>query len=263
MKRVLIVSVALLALVGGAWPADVAAQTDYKWQGFYVGANLGGAAGGSDHGSNLSGVDTYYAGIPGLVPQINSAAKQDLSTSGVIGGVQGGYNYMLGNVLLGAELDFNAFPQSGTQSTTQSFNCPVPSNCVFSTYSVKTTVSTDWLLTLRPRFGYALGRFLPYVTGGLAVTDLSAKWRFTDTFTSANERAEAWAIKPGWTAGFGFEVAVTQNWTIKGEYLYVNFGKLFSTGVASYPCCSTSSVVISNFADLHSNIGRVGLNYKF
>jgi outer membrane immunogenic protein len=261
MKRVSLVSVALLALVGGAWPAAVDAQPAYNWTGFYVGANLGGAAGGSDHASNLSGPGLIYGAVPNVVQQINSASKQDLSTGSITGGIQGGYNYMLGNVLFGAELDFNAFPQSGTSNVTQKYDC-AGFGCT-STFTVRTTVSTDWLLTARPRLGYALGGFLPYVTGGLAVTDLSAKWRFTETFGSMGERAQASAVKPGWTAGFGFEYGVTQNWTIKAEYLYVNFGKLFSTGLAVRPSVPADSIVISNYADLHSNIGRLGLNYKF
>jgi len=260
MKRVSFVSVALLALVGGAWPAAVDAQPAYNWNGFYVGVNLGGAAGGSDHASIVSGQSTYF--LPTDLSDINSASQQNLSTSGITGGIQGGYNYMLGNVLLGAELDFNAFPQSGSSNPTQRYTCCAGFGAN-NFFNVRTTVSTDWLLTARPRLGYALGQFLPYVTGGLAVTDLSAKFRFTDAFDSAQERAQVSAIKPGWTAGFGFEYGVTQNWTIKAEYLYVSFGKLFATGVMSVPSVPSASVLFSNYADLHSNIGRVGLNYKF
>ena len=260
MKRVSLVSVALLALVGGAWPAAVAAQPAFNWTGFYVGANLGGAAGGSDHASIPSGQSTYFA--PSDLTDIGSASKQDLATTGITGGIQGGYNYMLGNVVLGAELDVNAFPQSGSSNPTQRYTC-----CAGfggdNFFNVRTTVSTDWLVTARPRIGYAFDRFLPYVTGGLAVTDLSAKFRFTDAFDSAQERAQASAIKLGWTAGFGFEFGVTQNWTIKAEYLYVNFGKIFATGVMSIPSIPSTSVLFSNYADLHSNIGRVGVNYKF
>lgn len=260
MKPVSFVSLALLVLAGGMWPTTAAAQPAYNWKGFYIGANLGGAAGGSNHASTPSGTSTYYADTD--LSDINSASQQKLTTSGIIGGVQAGYNYMLGNVVLGAEVDFNAFPQSGSSNPTLRYTC-CPGFGADNFFNVRTTVSTDWLLTARPRLGYSLDQFLPYVTGGLAVTDLSAKFRYTDAFDSAQERAQASAIKTGWTAGFGFEFGVTQNWTIKAEYLYVNFGRIYATGIMSLPSIPSTSVVFRNYADLHSNIGRIGLNYKF
>ena len=260
MTRVSFVSIALLALVTGLWPPAVAAQSAYNWKGFYIGANLGGGAGGSNHGSTPSGTSTYYADTD--LSDISSASQQKLTTNGFTGGIQGGYNYMLGNVVFGVELDFNAFTQSGSSNPTIGYKC-CPGFGGDNFFNVRTTVSTDWLLTARPRLGYAFDQFLPYVTGGLAVTDLSAKFRYTDAFDSAQERAQASATKTGWTAGFGFEFGVTQNWTIKAEYLYVNFGRIFATGIMSVPSIPSTSVVFRNYADLHSNIGRVGFNYKF
>ena len=85
--------------------------------------------------------------------------------------------------------------------------------------------------------------------------------------------------KVGWTAGAGVEYAVTQNFTVKAEYLYVDLGDVtanVSGGVGTINAGITtncyggatcrfyrnpaSGTVTSDFA---INIARLGVNYKF
>ena len=42
----------------------------------------------------------------------------------------------------------------------------------FESFHIRSAFQTHYLFTIAPRIGYALGRWLPYVTGGLAVGDL-------------------------------------------------------------------------------------------
>jgi len=58
----------------------------------------------------------------------------------------------------------------------------------------------------------------------------------------------------GWTAGAGIEYALTNNWSVKTEYLYVDLGK-FSCGAA---VCGVPTDV-----DYRAHIARAGVNYKF
>jgi opacity protein-like surface antigen len=87
----------------------------------------------------------------------------------------------------------------------------------------------------------------------------------------------------GWTLGGGVEYAVTNNWTVKLEYLYANLGNGRNSlyGPASYVCssfCSATSTPTSAGATIalpgnqyfssgkngnNINIARAGLNYKF
>ena len=65
-----------------------------------------------------------------------------------------------------------------------------------------------------------------FATGGLAATRL----RVSNTFTDSNvapgllETASVSKRLTGWTMGGGFEKALSNRWTIKVEYLYVQFG---------------------------------------
>lgn len=69
------------------------------------------------------------------------------------------------------------------------------------------------------------------------------------------------ANKTGWTAGAGVEYALSKEWTIKAEYLYVNFGSVTAPGTVGGPLGYASALSTSN--DLTAQIARVGVNYKF
>ena len=67
-------------------------------------------------------------------------------------------------------------------------------------------------------------------------------------------------------AGVGGEYALMNGWSIKAEYLYVDLGRASTTsnnltvlaGAVAFPLQTWTHTV-----NLTSNIGRVGINYKF
>lgn len=190
MKRLTCAGLALLALTGAAWSADLAPAPYYKappylpppvytWTGFYLGVNGGGGFGWSKWDTTTSSLNP---------------------TGGVFGGTLG-YNYQIGPAVLGVEGDIDWAGLSG--STTS--GCPA---------GCKT--SDSWLSTVRGRLGYAAGRFMPYITAGGAFGNINA---------STPGLAGSSATNAGWTAGAGIEFAFLPRWTLKAEYLYVDLGK--------------------------------------
>jgi outer membrane immunogenic protein len=160
----------------------------------------------------------------------DSAGSFNLS-GGVAGGTLGA-NWQVGQIVLGAEGDAD---WSSLKGSTTSAGCPA--GC---------STSNDWLSTVRGRVGYAFDRVMPYVTGGLAVGDIKAS---TPGFAGVSQ------TNAGWTAGGGLEVALTNNWTAKAEYLHVDLGNMncgFSCGAAA-----TDNVSVK------SDIVRGGLNFRF
>jgi outer membrane immunogenic protein len=218
----LVPAIALLGLaaVGSARASDlsvaplykappVVAAPAYNWSGFYIGANGGGGWGTSNW---------------------NSAGS--LNVSGAVIGGTAGVNWQMGHAVLGLEGDVD---WSNLKGTTTSAFCPA--GC---------TTNNDWLATVRGRAGYAFDRFLPYVTGGLAVGDIKAS---TPGFAGATQ------TNAGWTAGGGVELALTNNWTAKAEYLHVDLGNMncgFNCGVAP-----------NNSVSLKSEVVRGGVNFRF
>jgi len=104
----------------------------------------------------------------------------------------------------------------------------------------------DFLTTARGRLGFAADRWLPYVTGGLAVGNIRAQ---VPGFAGIDQ------TNAGWPAGGGLEFALTGNWTAKAEYLHVDLGSAGCSVACGFPA--------GNDVSLTTNIVRGGLNFRF
>jgi outer membrane immunogenic protein len=226
MKRVLLASVGALtlaALVGPANAADLsrrypapAQQVNkapiyspvYNWTGMYIGINGGGAWG-------QSGWDT----------------TGNFDMHGWLFGGTLGYNWQAGPVVFGLEGDIGWSNIGGTTTTACGLGCET---------------RNSWLGTVRGRLGYAIDRFMPYITGGLALGDVRAS---TPGFAGASQ------TNAGWTGGGGVEFAVAPQWTAKAEYLYVDLG--------SFNCGLSCGAAATDNVSFRTSIIRGGINYKF
>jgi outer membrane immunogenic protein len=105
---------------------------------------------------------------------------------------------------------------------------------------------------------------LLYGTGGLAVTNAKvSNPYFTtnnphDTASGSSSNSET---RAGWTVGGGVEWAFAEYWSVKAEYLYVDFGSISTSANVTLPPFNPN--VFSTSADLKANIVRVGINYRF
>jgi outer membrane immunogenic protein len=261
-----IAAVSVFALAQSASAADLGRKPIYKapppqppapvysWTGFYIGGNGGYAWGKSDVSTTVASAGNYF--VPSDVSQIASSGQGTIHPNGGTGGIQAGYNWQAGNFVYGAEVDFDALSLSASRSiTTQYISAPG------TFFTINQSVKTDWLFTARPRVGWASDTWLFYATGGLAVTELKYNNIFTDTFAPAFENGSISKTKAGWTVGGGVEYGLTRNWSVKAEYLYMDFGNVSSTGVVSTPGFAGAS--LNNSADLKTNIVRAGINYRF
>jgi outer membrane immunogenic protein len=80
---------------------------------------------------------------PKNLAHITAASSQSISAHGFTGGVQAGYNWQTGGLVLGIESDFDAFKLNGSRSEA------VPSASSSSIFNPSTSIDTDWLFTLR------------------------------------------------------------------------------------------------------------------
>lgn len=232
-------------------PAPMVAP--YSWTGFYVGANVG--YGWSDQDIRLTGDPIFVqsgfidrSGVHGIAGDL----------SGILGGVQIGYNWQAGQFVLGAEADFDAADISSDQNV--GFIVGVP-RTFHGDQKVK------WLSTVRGRLGFTpVDRLLVYATGGLAVGDVNAQASLT---TNAGCTVgiclggSASKTMTGWTVGGGLEYATWGNWSVKGEYLYYRLDSIDITGRDLTPGFAPNFPTINGTVDIRGNIVRVGLNYKF
>jgi outer membrane immunogenic protein len=257
VKKLVFVALSFIVLdIGGlARAADVAVEpiypgygvpvgVAYNWTGFYIGGNVGAHFARDDIGTRT--VDLLGNNAASLA--IDAVSPTSLTLTGIIAGLQIGYNWQVGRLLLGLEVDGNWL--GGTASRTLT-NFPPPANPA----DVMTNTSkTQFLTTVRPRAGVVLDRWLLYVTGGLAFETFSTNDALAFAGGTIVAVVDKRSTRTGETIGGGFEYAVLDSWTLKLEYLYVNFGS-FDVGILNAPI-----TVHHQFFD---NVARVGLNYRF
>lgn len=233
----------------------------YNWTGFYVGVNAG-AAFGRAHDQTTTVFDPAgYFGTTS-VPAIATAGDQTMNKAGFTGGVQLGYNWQIQNAVIGLETDFSYMGVRASTSNTALYPCCAPTN-----FTINQSAKTDWLFTLRPRLGWASNNWLLYVTGGLAVTQIKGDFSFSDTFAAASESASISKTKAGWALGGGFEYGFAGPWTVKLEYLHVDFGSVSTTSTnlafGGFGGGGVSPVnVYTHSIKMSDDIVRLGLNYR-
>jgi outer membrane immunogenic protein len=221
----------------------------FSWTGFYVGAN-GGCV--REHESNVSSPINDADPGPGSFFRFDTERQ-----GGCFGGLQGGYNYQFsGRWVAGLEVD----GQFG-ELTSRGNLLEIEGAFVESLASYSQTMKHYG--TARGRLGYAaelpvFGQTLFYATGGFA-------WARNNMSVLALEAAGAPAgfndtkTLTGYTVGGGAEFAFNRNWSVKAEYLFMDFGS--NTYNAFVSDDGTPLSAVSATTRLHT--GRVGLNYRF
>ena len=191
-KLSLAAALSVLALGSAAVAADlprrataaapyVAPVPVFTWTGFYAGVNPG-----YGWGSQKGTADANYGSLDGA--QVGGTA---------------GYNYQMGQIVLGMESDLD---WSNAKNTNGAF------------VSKQTSIGT-----VRGRVGYAVDRVLLFTTGGYAGGNVER--------TVGAASASDW--HNGYALGGGMEYAITNNVSAKAEYLYTDLSSKSDT--ASLP----------------------------
>jgi outer membrane immunogenic protein len=239
-----------------------------NWTGFYLGFNLGESKDATSTQENWAWNYLYPANT--FVSSGTSSIGGQFSTGfgstyrrasmGFIGGLQWGYNWQVGALLVGFEGDWNWGNEKDTYTTagspvhgTGAFTVPTNAFPVISNSSQGWTSEEkiDWLTTWRARLGWAHDSYLWYITGGVAwakvennytlmstpgvsgtlfpATGVIGLWGLPGGYAAANFST----TKTGWVLGGGVETSISElfghNWSLKLEYLYVDLGTVSNT----------------------------------
>lgn len=207
------IAATVLGLSGAAQAADLRMPIKaapipmavFSWTGFYLGAEIGYAWGKDSTTEYLTGTNT----LTGL--------GWNYPISGVTGGLFAGGNYQIGALVIGAEADIEAANIRGGF-----YDLPVGG-------SGDTRI--NWQGSMRGRLGFAVDRVLVYGTGGLAFANISHSNQNLVARTSEGVSA----VRTGWTVGGGVEMAVTQQFLIRAEYRYTDYGKYRYDSIVTFP----------------------------
>ncbi|ENN92486.1 outer membrane protein [Bartonella bovis] len=232
----------------------------FSWTGFYFGGQIGGFS--SKTSLNLN----YFKGINSK--KLSSIEKDLLpKLSGFIGGLYAGANFDLNNSLvLGVDTDIIWSDKKDTKVIKRSAyrmqdgpKLQRENNKVEAvdikhllekfTVTYSHTLKQKWAGATRVRIGFAADRIMPYIAGGVAYTQLQ------DIFLASIEAKEDKVVDEtkamiGYTFGGGIDFAMTDDFILRAEYRFSNFGK--------------KKFVKDKFEiDYKTNDFRVGVSYKF
>lgn len=193
------------------------------WGGFYLGGQIG-----------WQQLRNSYSDI-GFGKDAGSENFGKGSSNSFIGGVHAGYDVKVGSTVVGLVADIDLGSSSLSWRDTDDWG-----------YDQKIRTQAS----LRARLGADLGRFLPYITAGVAVADINT------VFCECPGREAFSDVKFGWTVGSGVEYAINDKWSARIEYRYTDFGKVTNIPV----------VVWDDFRDTQkvtTHAVRLGVSYRF
>jgi opacity protein-like surface antigen len=210
----------------GMAPKAAAMQAPTNWSGFYVGTQSGFA----------------WSSIDGsLDPQVGTTAPiAGVGTFSVdhdtefAWGLMLGVQHQIGNVVLGVEGNWLSMIVNNSGSTA----CPTAVNTC--------TSRIDDILSVGGRLGWAMGHWMPYVSGGYASSSFTFRAR-NPAFTVVDDGRTR---NDGWYVGGGFDMVVVPGWTTGLEYRHYDFGSASSTtftgeapqGIALQPLTQSATV---------------------
>ncbi|ENN93824.1 outer membrane protein [Bartonella bovis] len=232
----------------------------FSWTGFYFGGQIGGFS--SKTSLNLN----HFKGIDST--KLSSIEKDLLpKLSGFIGGLYAGANFDLNNsFVLGVDTDIIWSDKKDTKIIKRStyrmqdgsklrgargeFEAVSIGDLLEKfTVTYSHTLKQKWAGATRIRIGFAADRIMPYIAGGVAYTQLQ------DIFLASIETKKDKVVNEtkamiGYTFGGGIDFAMTNDFILRTEYRFSNFGK--------------KKFVKDKFEiDYKTNDFRVGVSYKF
>jgi outer membrane immunogenic protein len=243
MKKFLLVAAAATMLAAPAFGADLRMPVKapppvmapiFTWTGFYIGGNLGAAW------AQRTVTDAFG----------NSFTRS--SDGRFIGGGQLGYNWQTGNFVLGVEGDIDGIASDNNRSAAVIIGGAGP--------FVVTSNNADWVATLAARFGWAIDHVLLYGKAGGGWIGNSNGFTVTNVTTGTTFSSGGGNSRGGWLLGGGIEYAISNNWSLKGEYNYIGLGNR----TVAVPVIVGGGVV-DTFGSSNRNVQMVkfGFNYSF
>ncbi|TKT73004.1 porin family protein [Afipia massiliensis] len=250
MRKLLTTAAFLAFAISSASAADMAPRYKapppvvapiWTWTGFYAGIHVG-------YGWSDSSVVITQTGFPGL-----DVATLGSDSNGVVGGGQIGYNWQFApSWVLGIEGDI-----SGTGIRTTNSAAVTVGGAPFPGLFHLQDRSVDWMASIRGRLGFTWDRWMIYGTGGGAWADIN--YRNHLVVGGAFNPLDVSRTQSGWVAGGGVEYAVSNNWTVRAEYLYYDFGDETIINLSPIVAGGANNARWDN----QFHVVRAGVNYKF
>lgn len=237
-----------------------------NWTGFYFGGYAGYTDTNFDVGRGAANIVANYLRSTTVEAEMQASSLLNMPNfskrSSTFGGFVG-YNYQFGDVVLGLEADYTRHNAKG--SSADSIGRSRTLSDGYST-SVALTGETQAELTdvgtLRVRAGYAMGAFMPFITGGLAIGNGTVTSRATVRVAGVDADPSEDPVLQSYSSASGLLVSSRKNSTMLGGTVGAGvealFGGLLLRAEAHYVRMEAQGNVV-----VETTTARVGAGIKF
>ncbi|WP_273759602.1 outer membrane protein [Bartonella sp. ML70XJBT.G] len=219
----------------------IIAAPSFSWTGFYLGGQIGNFS--SKPRANYLRDEETGQWFP-----VNKEYLPKLS--GFIGGIYAGSNIDINNgFIVGIDTDImwvnkkdtkevgvpkGSQTEEAAQSSGKSMRAKAsrddPPSPETSSEIIYHTLKQKWAGATRARVGFSIDRFMPYVAGGIAYTQLRSIFSKDSDIEKKAVDLSDWLEDEkktmiGYTLGGGVDFAMTDNIVMRAEYRYSDFGK--------------------------------------
>lgn len=270
LNRAGFVSLALILLAPAAANAQDVLRGTFggsttRWDGVNFGVSLGLTNMNTDFGNSTSALVAYSLRNTEVEDQFSPSSWTTLPSTTTNSRQYGaflGYNWQWDQLVIGVDVAYNNTPSLQTSASDSIARQVVttPDNVNNAvTITAQSSVKLVDYATMRARFGYSMGQFLPYAVLGGAV----GRFNYANTETTINvgtppagspvlpfstidteSNSKNNAITGGVLAGLGIDVAVLPNVFLRAEWEFIAFAPI--GGIKA-----------------NINTGRVGVGVKF
>ena len=245
--------------VGGVLNSDPALAGD--WAGRYAGVSLGIRAMDADWKATQNLIS--FGGPPLPFPFL-SDPNDSLNSTDFRGALYAGYNiWTRGRTVIGLEADVGvARNEDKEKDRIPGLSLPDPHDPgIADSAEVKAT----WDASLRVRAGFLVTPdVLLYGTGGVAFqrVEVTATCIVSGFCTprGTTRIISKSSTRVGWTIGAGFEAMLRDNWLIRAEYRYADYGSL---GFKIVSDIGRGTFANNAKIDVSTHTASIGLAYKF
>jgi len=269
LNRAGFVSLALILLAPAAANAQDVLRGTFggsttRWDGVNFGVQLGLTNMNTDFGNSSSALVAYSLRNTTVENEFSPSSWTTLPSTTTNSRQYGaflGYNWQWDQLVIGADLAYNNTSSLQTSASDSISRLVTTSDTYVNTVTITAASSVKLVdyATMRARFGYSMGQFLPYAVLGGAV----GRFNYTNTATTTVSGTSTTATPPtygpttdtesnsknnaitgGVLAGLGIDVSVLPNVFLRAEWEFIAFAPV--GGIKS-----------------NINTGRVGVGMKF